>query len=256
MAAKKGISKSLRNPVMKTLIRMKKERASLKVIGRAINISPERVRQLTLELTDLHGAKLFKTSVHWWTPPEVAKKLQISLSVIKELCDAGGISCRAHIGKRQKKFYLISDTGVRQLKRKAGAKKQKTCPICKEKFVRKENTSKTCSAKCGELWRTKQRKGYAKTRPTIDSLTGWQQQVWKKLEKRKPLKNERWITFPQAKLKTGLTSMQLRWLKLRNIVTTLPNRKKKWRGKPTPLFAESEMRIIKKVLSTYDTSSK
>lgn len=242
------------NERVQTIIAMKKQRATLEEIGNALGLTRERARQLINRIVAVHGPAVFETDSPLWTAKEVALKLGVSTKTITRLCTRGEVSSRRR-GYARKSTYLLGRAELEKLERHPTITRERVCSECGQHFVitPSERIRTVCSDECHKEKKQHIWAGYAHKTPTLDSLTGWHKDLWRKLQNYTLPNNEEWIAIGEAVRRTGLNRIQLFWLRHRKLVTTRPDPTRiAWRtGKPIMLFAVSEMEIARQAFETF-----
>ncbi|MDP2587813.1 MAG: helix-turn-helix domain-containing protein [bacterium] len=240
--------RDLENESTQTIIKMVKHRSTLAEIGNRLGLTKERVRQLILLIRQAHGEEVFATDNPLWTSKEVADKLGVTAVRINQICDSGEVTCRRR--GSDSGVWLIQESEIDKLEEHHLITGTRTCTICDKTFVYKAGlgSRQVCSDKCLEEYHRQRRAAYADQQPSLDSLVGWRKDLWQRLQSHRIPKNEEWLTITSAARRSGLSKMQLRWMRLRNIVTIRPHPVKTWRGQPVATYAASEMAIARQAV--------
>ena len=90
----------------------------------------------------------------------------------------------------------------------------------------------------------------------LNNLGEWQKELWQRLQSHQIPENERRITITEASNLTGLSKMQLSWLRLRRVVSICSHPTLKWRGQPVATYAVSEMEITRQVYEEHKARTK
>jgi len=235
---------------------MVKTRATLQEMGDELGCTREWVRQVIGWMRQGHGDQIFASEEAIWTPQEAASELEVSPNIVSVLCRSGEIPTRRR-GVNEDGAYLIYEEGMRLLRVHLMVKKKRVCVVCGHTFDAGNIRMITCSEKCSKKRHYQQREKYTDQDPTIDSLRGWKKELWQRLQSHQIPKNEKWLTLSGAVQLTGLSRMQLAWLRLRNIVTIHhdPGRIATRTGKPMALYAASEMKIARQIFKAYTISA-
>lgn len=235
----------------KMIVGMVRRYATLQNIGDALGVSRERARQLVKKISAEHGEHLFTSDKTFWTVPEAADELKTSASIISAICSAGEVSCRRRgtIIDRKKGTWLIDSDSLEVLRNHPRVTRQRVCVICGATFSKSDRHGLTCSDSCRDKRRLQTR--YCHERPTPDRLRGWHMELYIRLQSHCLPEHENWLTIFEAQRRTGLSPMQLFYLRIRNIVTIRPHPAKTWRGKPVATYATSEVDIAQQVYSVY-----
>mgnify|MGYP001586780410 CR=1 FL=1 len=235
---------------VQTVIAMVRRRATLQEVGDAIGVTREGARKVIAKIAQRYGAELLEPNEKVWNVHEAARELGISDYFIKKACDLGKVSFR----RRGERIWLLDEAGMKALRQRFSPEGERTtCVVCGKEFF-KRRTRKSCSNTCSnEL----DRRSYEKTvskEPSLESLRGWRNDVWEKLQSRLPTKHEEWIGVHEAVLRSGLSPMQINWLGRRRVVATRPHPEAKWRvnGKSITLYAASEIEIARQVFESYE----
>ncbi len=249
---KKGTCWDIKNWRVETIISMTKEKNTLQEIGNVLKVTRERARQLIKIIITKHGKEVFGIDNPLLTTRKVADILGVLPEVIKRLCNSGEVVCR-HRGVNNKGAYLINKAELEKLKIHPAITHERLCEVCGEMFVYKYNqgSRKACSDKCIKELGCRKLAAYADQEPTLDSLNGWHKDLWQKLQDYLPPESEEYIGLKEAYRRTGLSIMQLVWLRHRNIVTSHPHPSKKWGGRPTMMYVVGEMEIARQVFEAY-----
>lgn len=242
--------RNLNNKRVKTIIEMVKQRRTLKEIARAIGVTTrERARQLVAKITETHGEKVFEPKEAFLTTQEAANMLGVSTHRILKIIANGDVTCKKRSTGARSAWH-IEKSEIGKLQKHPLITGKCKCVTCGKIFIRHNTKRLTCSDKCRKKRRWEQRVAFGKQNPIPESLRGWQRNLLKKLQNHHLPKDEKWLTFTQANEITGLSRMQFFWLKYRNIITTRHHpRKKTKNGKPTIMFAKSEMEIIRELFA-------
>lgn len=247
--------KDLTRPRAQTILKMIKERATLKEIGHELGgLTRQRVYQLVSKIVHLHGREILKPSEHLWTARDIAENLNLPYDKVTKLCRKGVIPYQ----QRGKGIYLIDSTKhLKALKQHPLITGKRTCKSCGKTYFYEhgsgEGSRSVCpSKKCLKEWRRYRRAAYAQQQPTLDSLRSWHRELWQKLQCHRVPTNEEWMTITAAQKRTKLSSTQIDWLRHRNMVRTQPHPTKPWHdNQPVQLFAASEMEIVREVYQSY-----
>lgn len=238
------------------IIALVKQRATLEKIGKKIGRTTERARQLIKQIVQQKGRKVFKTKNPLRTAREMAKKIGTTAKIINQICANGEVACKRR-GDSIKSIWLIRASEIKNLKAHPLIKRQRICVICKKTFVYKyvQENKQTCSQECSKEFSRQRRAAYADQEPTLESIEGWRKDLWQRLQSHCIPKDEKWLKISEASKYTGLSEMQLKWLRHRNIVTIKYDPSRTWRGKPMTIYAASEMEIARKVFEAYTKSN-
>lgn len=231
---------------------MVKRRASLTEIGDALGVTRERARQLIVRITEEHGDVIFASDETIWTPQEAADELGLNAQTVCRLCQSGEVPTKRR-GVNDDGGYLIYEQGMRILRAHPLVTRERKCVICKQTFTygNHQGRQRICSDECKAQYYRQRRKAYGEQESTLKSLRGWRRDLWQKLQSHHIPKNEEWLTISEAIRRTGLSKMQLVWLRLRKIVTIRPHPANKCRGQPVAAYAASEMKIARQVCKTH-----
>lgn len=137
---------------------------------------------------------------------------------------------------------------------------EKKCIVCKKKFITHETKKRqsriTCGKRCAKKYQANSflyrlvdfdqlRRKLLNEPPSIKSIPIlWMRKLWLRLQNHSLPENEEWIGLFEARRRSGLSNMQLTWLKMRKILTTKPNPAKiNNQGQPTNSYAASEIKI-------------
>lgn len=158
---RKGFSASdLESDGIQTIIRMRKEGASLARIGVMLNVTPQNVEYLVEQISAIHGRKVFKPNTRFWSPKEVAQKFKVPLRLILRICASGEIACKRSAARNDKSPFLIDGVAMKQLRQHPEIRHRisRKCPICKKRFHSNGTASTVCSADCRKAKRKRLRK--------------------------------------------------------------------------------------------------
>lgn len=236
----------------KEVIRMSRKVATNTEIGRVFNVSGERARQLKVLIIKKYGKNILEPRKQLWTTEEVATKFEIPADVIRRICSRGEVSCHRR-SNSERSTWLIDEKGMKKLPQHPSVTGERVCDFCEKAFINKAKagSKKFCSVKCSQKRHKQQHDAYADHEPTVDSLKGWHVDLFRRLEKHRILKREKWITLGGAVACSGLSTMQITHLKHRNLVTIKGHPTRTWGGCPMTLYATSEMKIAGKIFRSF-----
>ncbi len=244
---KKATYDDLNNDRVQTIITLKKEGASLREIGQRLKKTGERVRQLIQAIIKKHGPEVFIPEEQFWTTAQAARELGRSRVWIITQCKSGGIPHRRRNNQGRRSTLRLDKGGMEALRNRLLVKR--ICPVCqKEFFVSNPNSSPTSHSDACRAQATRQRRAnLLQTTPTLTSLQNWHRPLWEKLQRHSILPNEEWMNLKEASNRSGLSRIQVEWLRHRNVLTTKPHPTQTWRGQPVTTYATSELEIAKQV---------
>lgn len=231
----------------RTIISLVKRRATLRQIGEAIGVTYERARQLIGHIAAKHGEGVFVLSEPIWTAVEAAKELKVTAAVVNVVCASGDVSCRRR-GTTGRGHWLINDSGMKALQRHPLVTQERTCVVCGATFKHDGARVITCSDKCWGERRRRRLERSVSEQPTLTSLAGWYRVLWQELQTHSIPEDDEWLGLGEAARRTGLSNMQLVWLRRRKVLTIRPHPLKVWRGRPVALYAASELEIVRREL--------
>lgn len=248
---------SLENERVNLVISLVKEGKTLEEIGKILSITRERARQIIEKIRRIHGDEVFAVDEKErpLSTKQVAELLNLPIYSVVILFKDGIIP-----------FYCRGKNSARRV-RKADAeaaksnpvvqrmqKRETVCIVCRKTFVLEQTgwAKKICSLACKKS-RDKALSSLRISKPPDESnLRTWKKVLWTKLQSRDLPKNETWISLAEARRRTGLSHMQLIWLRTRKIVKTRPHATRSWRQiKPVSTFASSEMEIVREVYADF-----
>lgn len=244
----------INNPRVQTIIRMKKTScATLKEMGVALHLTKERVRQLVKKIAQLHGPEVFEPEVKTlWTVKEAAAITGGKSEYISILCKKGKIPFK----RRGEKHYLITKKGIDVLKLYFSA--ERTCANCGEKFTQKSYAGqrKFCYKNaCEKKQRAQYKDNYLADKGRITaSLKGWRKALWEAIQKRPVAGNEIWVEFSRAVEVSGLTNIQVSYLRMCGLISTRPKpvtrktRKENRVRRRESLYSLGEMEIAREIM--------
>lgn len=250
---------NLDEKAVEKIIGMVRERATLKEVGKVFGVTNEFIRIVVAKIIEDYGKEVFNVEDPWLNISEVSDYLGFSPGHVRILYDKYKVPYRKRSDVR-KSWWLIRKSTMEQLQAKLQADREQevVCTICQCKF--------TASARKNQVFVCEKKECYAEYRrryrslllakltehgPSLESLHGWQKEVWKKLRSHRIPKDEVWLVLKEAARRTGLTVMQVHWLRIRRIVRTKPHLTKTWRGQPAIGYAASEMKVIRQVMQAY-----
>ena len=251
---RRGPSKSsatygLENERTQTVIRLKKNHATLAEIGVALGgVTKQYVQALIRNIALEHGWEVFAADEPVWTTTEAAKKMGVSYTQVFAACKKGIIPC-----KKRGTNYVLTSESMKALRCRF-KKVEVLCKNCGKPFWKLLSVRKaTCGPKCCyEYWASK-RKEFNKERYSKSAdaylLRGWMLELSKRLAFHALPENEGWISASQACRMAGLSKMQLYNLGKRQLVLTRSHSVKKHpvTGAPLILYAASQMAIAGQV---------
>lgn len=237
------------HPRVVTIVEMTKARATLKEIGEALGkLSGERARQLRAKIKALHGEKIFGPREEILTLREVAKKSGVSESTARDCAKAAGLLSAARKRGYHYRFTRPQTEALRALlSPRLGTGR---CAVCARSFRPKQKRHILCrSPECRARRQRQRHAALLAAPPSAETLGGWYRPLWQALKKHPILPEEKWMGQTAAIALSGLSLMQLSWLKLRRILTTRESSTRRWRGngKPCREYARSQLLLAKRV---------
>lgn len=242
------------------IIAMVKEGATLEEIGQALgSVTKQYIHELLANIQRAHGSEVFGIEAPLFNTSEVAQLLKAPQYLIIKLCKEKIIPSVHRATKRGK--YLLNAQSIEVLRVHPLVTGKKICRICGKLFVlpKSQRHRTLCfRPKCKSVYYRQRRAILCKQVPTADSLFGWHSDLWQQLRHRRFPQSEKWIGFHNACCQTGLSKMQLRWLRSRmgDIIATQPDPKRTRNGKPYLLYAASQMEIVRKVYAAWQRKQK
>ena len=236
------------NQRTQTIVEMRRRRASFQEIGYEIGVTREGARYLVAKIAKAHGNKVFESQEQLWTQAEAAREIGVSQNTIHRICARGEVPCYRRGKTGRSKSYLVDKAGIEALRQRFSA----VCTICGQKFAHSwpYRSPKLCSnTSCWRALKRRQRAAVLQKEPSAESLRGWLKDLWEKLQNHRIPENEEWISWTEAMSASGLSQIQLTWLRERRVISVRPHPKRKWRGQPKRSYAASEMEIARQVLA-------
>ena len=247
---------------IKIILEMVKQRAPLQAIANAIGLTTrEGAKKAITRITKDHEGEVLEPE-QLWTIAEAAQELELRAEVTQELravhpvtirrvCNHGEIP-HHRFGTRGR--YIIDRVGMEALRRRFLVRECVTCVICSTEFLHEwdEGSRQVCSANaCIKEHYRRSRANLKEKEPSLDSLRGWQKDLWERLQEHTVPEDEEWVSVGEAAACSGLSKMQVYWLQVRRIVTSRRHPEKRWRGQPVTLYASSEIEIARQVFEAY-----
>jgi DNA-binding CsgD family transcriptional regulator len=205
------------------IVQMFNEGKTYKDIGKALDVTKQRVEQILLRLKD----KL-KTGT---TLVEIAEATNLSYPTVKRYVAIGVIKPSFIRGSSSKRYYFDMPETLKAIE------EYRTRPIVCETCPKILNTTKKRFCEdCSVQRQADHHNGVIKSK-----FTGWRQTV-KQLIGSRPVKDEEeWIPLAEAGRISGLSKMQLIWLRSHGAVHTKNSEHPRWRKQK--LFALSEVSL-------------
>lgn len=237
------------------IIEARRQEFGFEEIGEVLGITRQWAQEIAKEIMAKKGENIFQAEDPLLTIDEVAKRLAVPASRIRQMCHD---QCIAHVVRRAGKYHklFILKSHVEELKNhpRILEVRERQCVVCNKRIVRrhaKRRLHATCSKKCSQENTRRQYERGCKRKPSSKSLTGWRKILWEKLRRHEIPEDETWLTFGQAVEYTGLSKMQVEWLRMKRVVKIRPLTKRKRRGKWVRVYPQSQLRIARQVFRQY-----
>lgn len=251
-ASKNVVYRATLEPIrVAKIIKLKKERATLAGIAKAVDCSPMRVLQVINAITKKRGKEVFRPDNVLLSVREAAVQLGTSAETVLALITSDQVPAQCRCGG---KGFLLASAGMEALRKHKLITRKLTCTVCEKEFKigTHQGRKTTCSDQCArEHKKVRQVKTLTEI-PIQSTLRGWHKKLFDRLFSHYiSLADEVWLLPSEAHNLTGLSSMQLEWLRKRSVVSMYDHPTKKWRGRPVLQYARSEMVIAKEVYEKY-----
>lgn len=232
--------------LVRAIVGMKSQKATLSQIGEALGVSKTMAGKYVSRIARLHGEEVFQPE-RFVLCERAAQRLQVSGARLQSACDQGKMPAICNIANRR--TYLDCHHWAMVVKWLKDEMERK-CAVCGAVF-RLNNSGLarlTCSDRCkNKRHNQRLRERCRSSRPQC--RLEWRRAVCLTLNGYIATDQEIWIERVRALEQSGLSIMQLKYLRWQNIVATCDHSRKTKRGKPVDLFSQNQMIIIRQILA-------
>ena len=248
---------SLDSQRVKTIVSMVKKRATLQEIGDVLGLTRERARQLIVKIKKIHGQVVFGTDEKLYSVTEAANALGLTKTRLEEICACANVPARYRSVASQHD-RLFNEVDLEAIRRYIDNTYSRTCVVCNKAFnavYREHKKSVTCSRECTKKFATTRAYYYyGRSFDIKNARQEWRRELYKKLQEHTIPANDQWLTRARAVKQSGLTMMQLEYLRLRSLIECRQHPTKRFRGKPVCTFSASQMALIYNEVSRHNQS--
>ncbi len=224
------------DPRISTIIQMRRDKHSLREIGKRFGLTRARIGQIIKDHIVPHFEEnVFESQsqeTKLYSIDEVAKEFGESKYVIYTTIKQENID----VCMRGKKYFLTRES-IGKLKEGIVKRRIGKCLICEEDFS--FNFSKT-GRKPSICYKKSCKKKYdgqraiirGRKEPANAKFVGWHKALWEKVKAQQRPKVEVWLTISEAANMSKLTVPQITYLRIVRLLETRPHPTKKVRGVP------------------------
>jgi hypothetical protein len=203
----------------KQIIELRTRGVTLEAIGQRFGITRERVRQI---LSRHEITRRFSTQA------DLMDRFGVDWYEISQAMKGVGLSHKPG----QRRWYAFSDADVAKIEQHLQKRAVRACVICGSPCEGRRG-KRFCSPQCFRQYRRQRRGSSEQTmRPTTRRI----QEI---LAAEPP--GRYWVTLKEAALLSGLSRMQLSWLRLRGIIACVPS------GKRGRLYSARHCEVLRRL---------
>jgi hypothetical protein len=194
----------------KKIVELRSRGLTLQGIAEQFGLTKERVRQIT---------QLHQIARRFATVPELMARFGATEHEVTRAIQAAGLHKPR---RRRSRNIIIADAELDGVVRHLTARIARDCIICGKSFeVRGRSRKRLCSPECFHEHRRRLRRFTAgQVRPMSEPM----RRIHELLSAEPP--GTTWISFTEAMRLSGLTKMQLTWLRWRGIIAVVPSGKR------------------------------
>jgi DNA-binding CsgD family transcriptional regulator len=206
----------------KVILKMLNEGKTYEEIGAVFGISRQRIEQIRsrrLKGKVRTGATLI----------EVAEAADLTYSTVKKYVEAGFVKPLFTRGKENKRYFFDKEQAVKEIEEH----RTKYCEECNAKMMGVYSSRRFCDV-CSDKRKVDRHTGARKV-----TVSGWRSTV-KQIISNRPIKDdEEWVPLAEASRVSGLSRMQLIWLRTHDALHVQESEHSRWGTQK--LFAVSEV---------------
>jgi hypothetical protein len=215
----------------KRILELRSRGLTLQAIAQQFGLTRERVRQLTSRHT---------LAPRFMTISNLMARFEVTRYAILQAVEAAGLKNRQ---LQQGRRLVFSDRDVNRMVQHLNRQATRECIQCGHSFaVRIRSRKRLCSPECFQEHRKRMRHLPDAQRPMSESI----RQIYDLLSAEPP--GARWVSFSEALQLSGLSKMQLVWLRWRGILACVPTNKRSRFGTPQMLYSARHCEVLRRFL--------
>jgi hypothetical protein len=203
---------------------------SLEAIGQQYGLTRERVRQIVSQQA---------ITRRFTTVSDLMTRFGVERYEVDRAMKVAGLSRKPRQGSR----YVLSDADVAKITEILGRPEDRRCLICGRSFEGRVHRSRRfCSPECFHQYQRQNRQSGLRN----NAMSATTRQIQELLAAEPP--GSTWLGFLEAVRVSGMTRMQMCWLRYRRLIACKPRKEKGRSGKPQMLYSARHCEALRRFL--------